>query len=102
MKLRVITDGISLDFEHALAVMDEFGLDHAELQYLWDKEVGVPCSAATAGCQATSPGAAAAASSALRRVTLPPLPASFFGSVADWPIKRPLARRINRLSGTMI
>ena len=40
MKLGVITDGISRDFEHALAVMDEFGLDHAELQFLWDKEVG--------------------------------------------------------------
>ena len=40
MKLGVITDGISRDFEHALTVMDEFGLDHAELQFLWDKEVG--------------------------------------------------------------
>ncbi len=40
MKLGVITDGISRDFEHALAVMDAFGLDHAELQFLWDKEVG--------------------------------------------------------------
>lgn len=40
MKLGVITDGISRDFGHALAVMDEFGLEHAELQYLWDKEVG--------------------------------------------------------------
>lgn len=40
MKLGVITDGISRDFEHALRVMDEFGLEHAELQYLWDKEVG--------------------------------------------------------------
>ena len=40
MKLGVITDGISRDFAHALAVMDEFGLDHAELQFLWDKEVG--------------------------------------------------------------
>jgi len=40
MKLGVITDGISRDFEHALNVMDEFGLDHAELQFLWDKEVG--------------------------------------------------------------
>ena len=77
MKLGVITDGISRDFERALAVMDEFGLDHAELQYLWDKEVGVPCPAATAGCQATSPSTAAPASSALRRVTLPRfLPAS--------------------------
>ena len=40
MKLGVITDGISRDFEHALAVMDEFGLEYAELQFLWDKEVG--------------------------------------------------------------
>lgn len=40
MKLGVITDGISRDFAHALAVMDEFGLEYAELQYLWDKEVG--------------------------------------------------------------
>jgi sugar phosphate isomerase/epimerase len=39
-KLGVITDGISRDFEHALAVMDQFGLEYAELQYLWDKEVG--------------------------------------------------------------
>lgn len=40
MKLGVITDGISRDFAHALSVMDEFGLDYAELQFLWDKEVG--------------------------------------------------------------
>jgi sugar phosphate isomerase/epimerase len=40
MKLGVITDGISRDFAHALAVMDEAGLDYAELQFLWDKEVG--------------------------------------------------------------
>jgi sugar phosphate isomerase/epimerase len=39
-KLGVITDGISRDFEHALDVMDEFGLEYAELQFLWDKEVG--------------------------------------------------------------
>ena len=39
-KLGVITDGISREFEHALAVMQEFGLRYAELQYLWDKEVG--------------------------------------------------------------
>lgn len=39
-KLGVITDGISRDFEHALDVMNEFGLEHAELQFLWDKEVG--------------------------------------------------------------
>lgn len=40
MKLGVITDGISRDFAHALSVMDEFDLDYAELQFLWDKEVG--------------------------------------------------------------
>jgi sugar phosphate isomerase/epimerase len=39
-KLGVITDGISRDLEHALRVMTEAGLDHAELQFLWDKEVG--------------------------------------------------------------
>ncbi len=39
-KLGVITDGISRNFEHALNVMDEFGLEYAELQFLWDKEVG--------------------------------------------------------------
>ena len=39
-KLGVITDGISREFEHALAVMNETGLEYAELQYLWEKEVG--------------------------------------------------------------
>ena len=39
-KLGVITDGISRDFEHALAVLTEAGLEYAELQFLWDKEVG--------------------------------------------------------------
>ena len=38
--LGVITDGISREFEHALEVMKEFGLRYAELQFLWDKEVG--------------------------------------------------------------
>lgn len=38
--LSVITDGISREFEYALDVMLEHGLRHAELQYLWDKEVG--------------------------------------------------------------
>lgn len=40
MKLGVICDGISRDLAHALAVMDEFGLEQAELQFVWDKEVG--------------------------------------------------------------
>ncbi|MDA1277856.1 MAG: sugar phosphate isomerase/epimerase [Verrucomicrobia bacterium] len=39
-KLGVITDGISRDFERALTVMTEAGLEYAELQYLWDKEAG--------------------------------------------------------------
>jgi len=39
-KLGVITDGISRDFEHALGVMTKAGLEYAELQFLWDKEVG--------------------------------------------------------------
>ena len=38
--LSVITDGISREFEHALDVMQEHGLSHAELQYVWDREVG--------------------------------------------------------------
>ena len=40
MKLGVITDGISRDFEHALDVMAAFELPCAELQFVWDKEVG--------------------------------------------------------------
>jgi sugar phosphate isomerase/epimerase len=39
-KLGVITDGISREFEHALTVMNEFDLNYAELQFVWDKEVG--------------------------------------------------------------
>ena len=39
-KLGVITDGISRDFEHALRVMTDAGLEYAELQFLWDREVG--------------------------------------------------------------
>jgi sugar phosphate isomerase/epimerase len=39
-KLGVITDGISRDLEHALQVMTEAGLEYAELQFAWDKEVG--------------------------------------------------------------
>jgi sugar phosphate isomerase/epimerase len=39
-KLGVITDGISRDLEHALQVMTEFGLEYAELQFVWEKEVG--------------------------------------------------------------
>lgn len=40
MKLGVITDGISRDLEHALKVMNETGLEYAELQFIWDKEIG--------------------------------------------------------------
>ena len=40
MKLGVITDGISRDLEHALRVAREFDLDYAELQFIWDKEIG--------------------------------------------------------------
>lgn len=40
MKLGVICDGISRDLRHAVDVMDEFGLDYAELQFVWDAEVG--------------------------------------------------------------
>lgn len=40
MKLGVICDGISRDLDHALTVMDEYGLEYAELQFVWDKEVG--------------------------------------------------------------
>lgn len=40
MNLGVITDGISRDLDHALTVMTEYGLTHAELQFIDDKEVG--------------------------------------------------------------
>jgi len=39
-KLGVLTDGISRDLRHALGVMAEVGLTHAELQFVGDKEVG--------------------------------------------------------------
>jgi sugar phosphate isomerase/epimerase len=39
-KLGVITDGISRDFEHALKALVAAGLEYAELQFVWDKEVG--------------------------------------------------------------
>ena len=40
MRLGVICDGISRDLNHALSVMDEFGLEYAELQFVGDTEVG--------------------------------------------------------------
>lgn len=39
-KLGVITDGISRDFERALQVTTDADLEYAELQFLWEKEVG--------------------------------------------------------------
>ncbi len=40
MHLGVITDGISRDLAHALSVMADHGLTHAELQFVGDHEVG--------------------------------------------------------------
>jgi len=40
VKLGVICDGISRDLGHAVDVMDEFGLDYAELQFVGETEVG--------------------------------------------------------------
>ena len=40
MKLGVITNGISRDLEYALQAMAKAGLKYAELQFLWDKEIG--------------------------------------------------------------
>jgi sugar phosphate isomerase/epimerase len=40
MKLGVICDGISRDLKHAVDVMDEFGLEYAELQFVGETEVG--------------------------------------------------------------
>ena len=40
MKLGVICDGISRDLAHALSVMQEYGLEYAELQFVGDTEVG--------------------------------------------------------------
>ncbi|MEM7376960.1 MAG: sugar phosphate isomerase/epimerase family protein [Pseudomonadota bacterium] len=40
MKLGVICDGISRNLAHAVDVMDEFGLEYAELQFVGDTEVG--------------------------------------------------------------
>jgi len=56
MKLGVICDGISRDLKHALDVMDEFELDHAELQFVWDKEVGDHTSDEVAGIKALVQG----------------------------------------------
>ncbi|MEM9309352.1 MAG: sugar phosphate isomerase/epimerase family protein [Pseudomonadota bacterium] len=40
MKLGVICDGISRDLNHTVDVMDAFGLEYAELQFVGDTEVG--------------------------------------------------------------
>ncbi|MFQ5834465.1 MAG: sugar phosphate isomerase/epimerase family protein [bacterium] len=40
LKIGVITDGISQDFEYALDVMAESGLKYVEIQSLWNKQVG--------------------------------------------------------------
>ncbi len=40
MKLGLICDGISRDLAHAIDVMDEFGLEYAELQFIGNTEVG--------------------------------------------------------------
>lgn len=40
MKLGVICDGISRDLAHTVDVMDEFGLEYAEVQFVGDTEVG--------------------------------------------------------------
>jgi sugar phosphate isomerase/epimerase len=39
-KLGVITDGIDRDLDVALSALTDLGLGYAELQFLWDKEVG--------------------------------------------------------------
>lgn len=49
MKLGVICDGISRDLGHAVDVMDEFGLEYAELQFVGDTEVGDHSAAEIAG-----------------------------------------------------
>ncbi|MBG6210859.1 sugar phosphate isomerase/epimerase [Labrenzia sp. EL_126] len=56
MKLGVICDGISRDLKHALTVMDEFGLDHAELQFVGEKEVGDHTKEEIAGIKALLDG----------------------------------------------
>ena len=50
-KLGVITDGISRNPEQSFAVMNEFGLEYAELQYIDDLEVGDLNDAQTARVQ---------------------------------------------------
>ena len=40
MKLGVITDGISQDAETAFRMLKEHGLEYAELQFVYGKEIG--------------------------------------------------------------
>jgi hypothetical protein len=40
VELSVITDEISMDFDHALDVMLECGVKGAELRSLWDTNIG--------------------------------------------------------------
>ena len=40
VKIGVITNGISEDLEYALKVMNKTGVKYAELQFVWDKQVG--------------------------------------------------------------
>ena len=40
MKLGVITDGISQDAETAFRTLKEHGLEYAELQFVYEKEIG--------------------------------------------------------------
>jgi len=56
MKLGVICDGISRDLKHALTVMNEFGLDYAELQFVGEKEVGDHTKEEIAGIKALLDG----------------------------------------------
>ena len=51
MKTGVITDGISRNPERAFTVMNEFGLEYAELQYVNEREVGDLSEAQTAQLQ---------------------------------------------------
>ncbi|MBI9104723.1 MAG: sugar phosphate isomerase/epimerase [Spirochaetales bacterium] len=40
LKLGVITDGISQDVETAFKYLNEVGIEYADLQFIWDKEIG--------------------------------------------------------------
>jgi sugar phosphate isomerase/epimerase len=40
LKLGVITDGISQDVETTFKFLNEVGIEYADLQFIWDKEIG--------------------------------------------------------------